>query len=89
MTRYPQPIDKSVNNSPCEYPQTYSHPVNNPVENIYGKPVDNLWKTQAGPVGLSGGLIHSQPRITSKISIISNPCCGDGVCCHCITEAMP
>jgi len=61
MTRYPQPMDKSVN---------------------------NLWKTQAGPVGLSGGLIQIQPRITSKISIISNPC-GGGVCCHCITEAMP
>ena len=43
---------------------------------------------QAGPVGLSGGLTQIQPRITSKISIISNPC-GDCVCCHCITEAMP
>ena len=46
---------------------------------------------QAGPVGLSGGLIQIQPRITSQISISSpilDPC-GDGVCCHCITEAMP
>ena len=43
---------------------------------------------QAGPVGLSGGLIHSQPRITSKINIMFYPC-GDCVCCHCITEAMP
>jgi hypothetical protein len=46
---------------------------------------------QAGPVGSDGGLTHSQPKTTSQISISSpilDPC-GDGVCCHCITEAMP
>ena len=46
---------------------------------------------QAGPVGSDGGLTQIQPRITSQNSISSpilDPC-GDGVCCHCITEAMP
>lgn len=92
MTRYPQPVNKSVNNSHREYPQTYSHPVNNTVnntvENIYGKPVDNLFKTQAGPVGLSGGLIQIQPITTSQISNRSMLPSGRGFS-DCITEAAP
>jgi hypothetical protein len=97
MTRYPQPMDKSVDISHREYPQTYSHHVNNtvenicgkPMENIYGKPVDNLFKTQAGPVGLSGGLIQIQPITTSQISNRSMfPSDGRGFS-DCITEAAP